>query len=426
MTAKTILSFFLLFSTITFSAQAQFDKYFHPKTLRFDYYHCGNHQEEEYYFDELKEEPYWGGSLRSLIDTTGYGNQFFRIIDQASGKEIYSRGFCTLFNEWQTTEEAKTIRKAMPESVVFPFPKNPVRLELYARNHKGKLEKKWAQDIDPQSCFIRKFTPRYETMEIAYSGTPSQRVDIVLIPEGYTSNEKEKFTVACENFAKAFFSYSPYREHREHFNIRAVWAPSRESGVTLPGEHVWRNTAAKAQFYTFNSERYQMVEDFRGLRDIAAHAPYDFIYVLSNTQKYGGGGIFNFYGISAAHHPTSSDKIYVHEFGHLLLGLGDEYAGNVSYNDMYPPHVEPWEANLTTLTYFDRKEWKKMIDKNTPVPTPATPEYANRTGVFEGGGYTSKGVYRPYQTCLMREFSTDRFCPVCTQAIVKYIRFLCQ
>ena len=103
MTAKTILSFFLLFSTITFSAQAQFDKYFQPKTLRFDYYHCGNHQEEEYYFDELKEEPYWGGSLRSLIDTTGYGNQFFRIIEQASGKEIYSRGFGTLFNEWQTT-----------------------------------------------------------------------------------------------------------------------------------------------------------------------------------------------------------------------------------------------------------------------------------------------------------------------------------
>ncbi len=252
MIAKILLFLFLLFSGIV-NAQITFDKYFQPKTMRFDYYHCGNHAEEEYYFDELKEEPYWGGSRHSLIDTTGFGNQFFKIIDQASNKEIYSRGFCTLFNEWQTTEEAKTIRKAMPESVVFPFPKKPVRLEIYARNRKGKLEKKWTQNIDPQSYFIRKFIPRYETMEIAYSGNPSKRVDIVLIPEGYTSNEKEKFTAACQNFAKEFFSYSPYREHSGHFNIRAVWAPSQESGVSLPGEHIWRNTATKAQFYTFNS-----------------------------------------------------------------------------------------------------------------------------------------------------------------------------
>ena len=135
------------------------------------------------------------------------------------------------------------------------------------------MGKKWTQNIDPQSYFIRKFIPRYETMEIAYSGNPSKRVDIVLIPEGYTSNEKEKFTAACQNFAKEFFSYSPYREHSGHFNIRAVWAPSQESGVSLPGEHIWRNTATKAQFYTFNSERYQMIEDFQGLRDIAAHVP---------------------------------------------------------------------------------------------------------------------------------------------------------
>lgn len=426
MITKTIsISVFLCFWGI-FSTQAQFENYFLNKTLRFDYYHCGDHQEQEYFFDELKEEPYWAGSKFSLIDTTGYGNQMFKIIDKATDKVIYSRGFCTLFNEWQTTEEAHHIRKAMPESVVFPYPQKPVRLELYARNHKGKFEKKLEQDIDPQSHFIRKFTPRYETFEVAYSGEPSQRVDIVLIPEGYTLNEKAKFTAACQNFAREFFSYSPYRENADRFNIRAVWAPSQESGVTLPGEHIWRNTAAKAQFYTFDSERYQMIEDFQGLRDLAAHVPYDYIYVLSNTQKYGGGGIFNFYGISAAHHPTSTGKIYVHEFGHVLLGLGDEYAGNVSYSDMYPPNIEPWEANLTTLTHFDRKEWKKMIDKTTPIPTPATPEYAHKTGVYEGGGYVGKGVYRPYQTCLMKEFSTGQFCPVCTQAIINYLDFLCR
>lgn len=426
MCAKTISIIVLLFVSGICSAQTQFEKYFLEKTLRFDYYHCGDHDTQEYFFDELKEEPYWAGSKESLLDDTGYGVQMFKIIDKASGKEIYSRSFCTLFNEWQSTEEAQHVKKAMPESVVFPFPKNPVRIELYARNRKGVFEKKMEQDIDPASYFIRKFTPQYETFEVAYTGEPTHRVDLVLIPEGYTESEKAKFVGACQKFAEDFFSYSPYKENALRFNIRAVWAPSRESGVTLPGENIWRNTAGKAQFYTFDSERYQMIEDFQGLRDIAAHAPYDYIYVLSNTQKYGGGGIYNFYGISAAHHPTSTGKIYVHEFGHVLLGLGDEYVGTVSYNEMYPTDVEPWEENLTALKNFDRKDWKKMIDPTTPIPTPSTEKYADKIGVYEGGGYVNKGIYRPYQTCLMKEFSTDRFCPVCSHAIVKHIDFLCK
>lgn len=417
----------LLFILLShFHVQAQFEKYFLEKTLRFDYYHCGNHNEESYFFDELKEEPYWAGSKKTLLDTTGYGYQMFKIIDLASGKEIYSRGFCTLFNEWQSTNEALSLHKAMPESVVFPFPRNPVRIEIYARNRKGIFEKKFEQNLSPDSYFIRPFTPQYETFEVAYTGNPAQRVDIVLIPEGYAENEKEKFTRACEKFVQEFFSYSPYRENVSRFNIRAVWAPSKESGVTLPGEHVWRNTVAKAQFYTFESERYQMIEDFQGLRDIAAHVPYDYIYVLSNTQKYGGGGIFNFYGISAAHHPTSTGKIYVHEFGHVLLGLGDEYEGDVSYNDLYPTDVEPWEENLTTLVEFSPKKWKHMLETSTPVPTPHTDRYKNTLGVYEGGGYARKGIYRPFPNCLMRAFNTEQFCPVCQQAIIKYIHFLCQ
>lgn len=423
---KTISILFLLFFTGILSSRAQFEQYFLDKTLRFDYYHCGNHNTQEYFFDELKEEPYWAGSRVSLIDTNGYGNQLFKIIDKASGREIYRRGYCTLFNEWQSTAEAQQIHKAMPESVVFPYPKNPVILEIYARNRKGIFEKKFEQEIDPYSYFIRQFTPQYETFEVSYSGRPENRVDLVLIPEGYTSNEKEKFISACQNFAKEFFSYSPYKENAGRFNIRAVWAPSMESGVTLPGEHVWRNTAAKAQFYTFDSERYQMIEDFQGLRDIAAHVPYDYIYVLSNTQKYGGGGIYNFFGISAAHHPSSTGKIYVHEFGHLFLGLGDEYTGNVSYNEMYPTDVEPWEENLTTLVDLEKKDWKNMIEERTPIPTPNTDKYRNKVGAFEGGAYVSKGVYRPSPTCLMKEFTTDQFCPVCTHAIVKYIDFLCR
>ena len=302
------------------SAHLRFTDYILEDPMRLDYYHSGDSRSEAYFFDALKAEPYWAGSHVSLLDTTGYGNQFFRIVDRASEREIYSRGFCTLFNEWQSTAEADSVRRSYPESVVFPYPRRPCRIEIFGRNAGGHFEKRFSQNIDPASCFVAQFTPRYETFEVAYNGNPAHRVDIVLLPEGYGAGERAKFEAACREFAREFFSYSPFREYASRFNIRAVWAPSADSGVTIPGERVWRNTACGASFYTFGSERYQMVDDFQRLRDIAAHVPYDYIYVLSNTQKYGGGGIFNFYGISAAHHPTRTGKIYVTNSGTCCWG----------------------------------------------------------------------------------------------------------
>ena len=248
------------------SAQVRFSDYFLEETMRFDYYHSGDSRSEEYFFDALKAEPYWAGSHVSLLDTTGYGNQFFRIVDRASEREIYSRGFCTLFNEWQSTAEADSVRRSYPESVVFPYPRRPCRIEIFGRNAGGHFEKRFSQNIDPASCFVAQFTPRYETFEVAYNGNPAHRVDIVLLPEGYGAGERAKFEAACREFAREFFSYSPFREYASRFNIRAVWAPSADSGVTIPGERVWRNTACGASFYTFGSERYQMVDDFQRLR----------------------------------------------------------------------------------------------------------------------------------------------------------------
>ena len=230
------------------SAQVRFSDYFLEETMRFDYYHSGDSRSEEYFFDALKAEPYWAGSHVSLLDTTGYGNQFFRIVDRASEREIYSRGFCTLFNEWQSTAEADSVRRSYPESVVFPYPRRPCRIEIFGRNAGGHFEKRFSQNIDPASCFVAQFTPRYETFEVAYNGNPAHRVDIVLLPEGYGAGERAKFEAACREFAREFFSYSPFREYASRFNIRAVWAPSADSGVTIPGERVWRNTACGASF----------------------------------------------------------------------------------------------------------------------------------------------------------------------------------
>ncbi|MBE6286959.1 MAG: peptidase M64 [Mediterranea massiliensis] len=440
---KRVLSVWALMTLLgitALNAQVKFEDYFLEKTMRFDFYHAGDAKNELYFFDEVIEEPYWAGSKNYLVDNRGMGNQVFKVVDKASGKVIYQRGYSTLFSEWMSTPEAKITPKAMPEGVTFPYPKNDVIVEIYTReNPTGKLHKKFSYEIDVDSYFIRKSRPSLSTFDVHYTGNPAQRVDIVLISEGYTEAEKEAYVKACQQFAEDLLSYHPYTENKNKFNIRAVWAPSQESGVSIPGEHLWRNTALNAHYYTFDSERYQMIEDYQSILDKAANVPYEIIYILTNSQKYGGGGIYNFYGISAANIPgPSTRKTYSHEFGHLFVGLADEYVGGTEMSDLYFKNVEPWEPNITTLADFDSKEWKSMMG-NAPIPTPVkesnwelnpqnpasanyNPEKPWKLGVYEGGGYLEKGVYRPWPNCMMNWFHRiDVYCPVCVREIQKTI-----
>ncbi len=433
---RIVVGIMALMGILPMDAQVNFDDYFTPKTMRLDYYHAGDAKSEHFFVDEVIEEPYWAGNKNYLVDERTMGNHIFKVLDKASGKVIYSRGYSTLFNEWQATPEAKTTSKAMPEGVTFPYPKNDVIVEFYTReNSTGKYHKKFAYEIDVDSYFVRKAKPNLNTIDVHYTGNPAKRVDIVLISEGYTEAEKQKFVDACKIFAEGFFSYYPYSVNKDKFNIRAVWAPSAESGISIPGEYLWRNTTLKTHYYTFDSERYQMIEDYQSILDVAANVPYEMIYILTNSQKYGGGGIYNFYGISAADIPgASTRKTYSHEFGHSFVGLADEYVGGSEMSDLYFPNVEPWEQNITTLANLESKDWKELLG-NAPVPTPVketnwelnpqNPESADfdpkkpwKLGVYEGGGYLSEGVYRPWPNCMMNWFHRiDVYCPVCCREI---------
>jgi hypothetical protein len=408
------------------NSTAQFGKYFDSKTLRLDYYHCGNAGSEKFYFGELKKEPYWAGSKTSLIDTNGYGVYFMEVRLAETNELLYSRGFCTLFSEWQTTPEAKTTDRCYPESLVMPFPREKVIVSITSRNKVGVFEKKFDYTVDPKSYFIKREHENLPVFDVVHSGDPDEKVDIVLLPEGYTKDQKNLFKDDCQKFAEGFFAYAPYSQNKDKFNIRGVWAASKEAGPDIPGANIWNETRLNSSYYTFDSERYLMVADYQGVRDVAGNAPYDYIYILANTDKYGGGAIYNFYGISAAHHETETGKIFIHEFGHLFAGLADEYVGGVEYSDFYPVGIEPWEPNLTTLVNFDKK-WKNMLPEGTPVPTPEKSANKEKLGVYEGGGYVSKGVYRPWINCLMNNLHTiDVFCPVCTKSIQDMIDFNCK
>ncbi|WP_106830801.1 M64 family metallopeptidase [Parabacteroides pacaensis] len=416
---KLLFSFFLF--CVTTAVFAQFDTWFYPKTMRMDYFRCGDGNGEEIYLDEIIEEPYWGGSTVTLVDQTGYGNYFVKIYDAASNQLLYSKGYNVLFGEWQATEEAKNTRRCYTESVVFPYPRKNVKVVLETRNRQGTFEKRFEYKIDVNSYFIKREHKNYQTFDIVYSGNPAKKVDIVLLPEGYTPDQYEQFKDDCQKFADAIFTFSPYKENKHHFNVRGVWSPSVDAGVDIPGDYTWKETVLNSNFYTFDSERYLMTADYKSVRNLAASVPYDLIYIIANTKKYGGGAIYNYYGISSIGQEDSYEKVYVHEFGHLFLGLADEYEGDTSYNDLYPKDIEPWEPNITNLIDFDKK-WKHMLPAGVPVPTPVEGKYAGGLGVFEGGGYCTKGMYRPAKTCLMRTFyQTDSFCPVCKEAILKQI-----
>jgi hypothetical protein len=419
---KKYLLLFTLLPYITFS-QINFDQYFENKTLRLDYYHTGNATEDSYSFDELIEEPYWGGSKTNLLDKFDYGKYKVVVRDFDTGNEIYSRTYSTLFSEWQTTDEAKQTIKSFSETVVIPYPKDSVTVEFYSRDKKNILHKKFEYVVNPNSYFIK--TERIlecKNFEVIKNDDPDEAVDIVIIPDGYTKDEMDKFKKDCEKVAAYLFNASPYKENKDKFNIWGIEAPSKESGTDIPGENIWKNTVANTQFYMFDLDRYLMTSDNKTLRNLASNAPYDQIFILVNTDKYGGGSIYNHYSVCVSDNKFS-EYIFTHEFGHGFAGLGDEYyTSDVAYNEFYPLDVEPIDPNLTTLVNFDSK-WKNMIDKETPIPTPATKEFEKTIGVYEGGGYVAKGVYRPMQDCSMKSISVNNFCPVCKRAIKQMIDF---
>jgi hypothetical protein len=417
-----LVFFFLLSITFTYS-QVNFDDYFENKTLRLDYFHTGDKGNDYYSFDELIEEPFWGGSKVNLIDKFNYGKYKFEVYDVASNNLIYSRGYSTIFNEWQTTEEAKHTTKTFNETVVFPFPRKPVSVFFYAANRKNEWIKKFECEVNPENYFIKpERILEYKNFEVLNSGDPSVKVDIVIIPEGYTEDEIDSFKKDCERFAGYLFNSSPFRENKNKFNIWGIEAPSAESGTDIPKEDVWKKTLVNSSFYTFDLERYVMSYDNKSIRNVASNAPYDQIYVLVNSDKYGGGSIYNHYSMCVSKNKYS-EFTFVHEFGHGFTSLADEYyTSDVAYQDFYPLDVEPTDPNLTTLVDFDSK-WKNLVEEGTPIPTPDTDEFKNKVGAFEGGGYIEKGIYRPAHDCTMKSIKVDNFCHVCKRAIQQMIDF---
>ena len=418
MNFKYLLSLFgpLLCST---SLNAQISD-FTDQTLRIDYIFSGDARQQEISVDELRSFDGWAGRQHHLDTVPLRGNGQITMRDAASHKVLYKNSFSTLFQEWLGTEEATRTRRAFENVFLLPMPKDSVRIEVELYDFKNQITAQLGHTVYPQDILIRPLVGVPSPHKILKSSPLGNRaIDIAIVAEGYSANDMEDFYRHAQEAVTSLFNHEPFKKFEDRFNVVAVGTVSEDEGVSIPGKNIWKNTALGSHFDTFYSDRYLTTLRLRKLHDALTGIPYEHIIILANTDNYGGGGIYNSYMLTTARH-SSFHPVVVHEFGHSFAGLADEYYYDDQYVEYYYPDVEPWEPNITTLKDFDRK-WKALLPKGTPIPTPANSNL--EVGVFEGGGYQSKGVYRGCNDCRMKTNEAKAFCPVCQRAIEQLIRF---
>lgn len=447
---------------------SSYDTYFTASTMRVDYFHTGGRGSEVVALDRIVSDGPWPGSRTQLVDATNLGNYLFAIVDPQTNRTIYSRGFASLYGEWETTPESKELHRTFHESLRFPWPKATVHVVLKKRRGLTGFHEIWSTTVDPDSRFVTRadLKPAGTVWTLFENGPASEKVDLLLIGEGYTAAQLPKFHADARRLVDAMFAVEPYKSRTRDFNVRGLDLPSADTGVNRPQTGVFRRTPISAEYNIFDTERYMLTYDNRALRDAASAAPYEFVEILANERMYGGGGIFNSQATTSVD-SAYSEYVFIHEFGHHFAALGDEYyTSAVAYETGGATHPEPWEPNLTALHDPAALKWRDLVTPGTPLPTPwskddfekksrefqaarrelrakRAPEseidtlfreqevwettflssmpYSGRVGAFEGAGYEPKGLFRPEPDCIM--FTRDRvgFCRVCRRAIERIV-----
>ena len=398
---QVILAFLGLMSAVCMSAQTQ--------TLRVDYMFSGTDKSVEISLDEMSCFDGWAGRRTNLKEVPVRGNGQICMTDAQTGDTLYRMSFSTLFQEWQTTEEATKVRKSFENVFLLPMPQTKAKVNVHLYDFFGNIVASLNHVVDPSDILIRHLNPvAPEHRYLLKSGMPEEKIDVAIVAEGYTAEEMDMFYADAQVAMEAILKHEPFGQYKDRFNFVAVALESQDSGVSVPGEGEWKNTALKAHFNTFYMDRYLTTLRLKNMHDRLCGVPYEHIVILANTDTYGGGGIYNSYTLTTAHH-AAFKPVVVHEFGHSFAGLADEYYYDDQYVEYYYPGTEPWEQNITTLADFESK-WKDMLE-------------AGEAELLEGAGYQSKGVYRPAKDCRMHTNKAENFCPVCQRALGRIIEF---
>jgi len=451
---------------IIHKGNVDFDAFFKNKTMRLDYFHTGNSATEHFAVDKILSDGPWHGSKNVLIDELELGPYFFEVIDKETNQLLYSRGFASIFGEWQTIPEAKEVWGTFHESIRFPWPLKPVTVIVKKRDANYDFQPIWTTDIDPDNRQVNPADIKHteEVVAIHESGDPNKKLDIVLLGDGYTQEEMDKFVADAKRATGYLLSVEPYKSRKDDMNVWAVKTPSQVSGISRPHPGIYKRTALSAHYSSFDSERYVLSYDNKTIRDVASAAPYEFTSILVNERTYGGGGIYKLYTTLAADNKFAK-YLMVHEMGHHMAALADEYYSSAVSYEAPSIEKEPWETNITALLDKDNLKWKDLVKEDTPIPTPwnkeefdefsyevqkkrtemraqnveesvmedffmdvhhkqdeffAEEKYQDVVGAFEGAGYNQYGLYRSQLDCIMFTRHTN-FCKVCQRSISEVI-----
>lgn len=421
---KRYLALALCLLMVTVSRAQNYTEYFADKTLRVDYIFTGDASRQNVCLDELSVLPSWAGRRHHLSELPLQGNGQIIMKDLESGKTIYTTSFSSLFQEWLETDEAKAVCKGFENTFLLPYPLRPAEIEITLLSPRKEVRAHLKHIVRPDDVLIHQKGQTHITPHkyLLKSGNTDKCIDVAILAEGYTPEEMNIFYQDAEIACESLFSHEPFKSMKDRFNIVAVASPSDDSGVSVPRLGEWKYTAFNSHFSTFYSDRYLTTRRVKSIHDALAGIPYEHIIILANTEEYGGGGIYNSYTLTTAHHPMFR-PVVVHEFGHSFGGLADEYFYDDDVmTDTYPLNVEPWEQNISTRIDFASK-WEDMLAKDTPIPTPASEQAKYPVGVYEGGGYSAKGIFRPADNCRMRTNEHPTFCPVCQRALQRLIDF---
>ncbi len=456
---RRLLGFFL--ALISVNAVAA------PNTLRIDYFHTGNADSEIFSLDQVVLEPLpFAGNVQQPIDHTLRGKYLFEVFDPASKTVLFSRSFSSIYGEWETTGEARTMHRTFHESLRFPAFEETFEIVLKKRDAQNQFKEIWRIGIDPGDYLVHQESAAWadQVVPIEIHGDPPHKVDLLILGDGYTAAEHQAFVARAKALTEVLFSTSPFKERRADFNVWAIAPPTAVPGVSRPSTHTYRDTPLGATYDAFRSERYVLTTDNKAMRRIASSAPYDFVEIITNTDTYGGGGIYGLYATVAANSEWAN-YVFVHEFGHHFAGLADEYyTSSVAY-ETPATVIEPYEPNVTALLEPDKLKWRALLTAETPLPTPwpkqafdkhslaiqatrtqmrkdnvpeaemnalfrseqattelmfSSADYRDAVGVFEGANYQSTGMYRSQMNCIMFT-RTTAFCKVCANAIEQVI-----
>jgi len=323
----------------------------------------------------------------------------------------------------------------------------------------------WSFTLDPRDMFIDTAEPVAPgaLITIQNSGDSAHKVDFLIMGDGYTLAERGKFERDARRMTEMLFSKSPFKEHRQDFNVWGLCPPAARSGISRPSTGTHLRSPLGTAYDAFGSERYVLTFENRALRDAASFAPYEFLEILVNGETYGGAGIFGLYSTVAADN-AFAPYVFVHEFGHHFAGLADEYyTSDVAY-ETGKERLEPWEPNATADPL--NPKWKALLSPGIPLPTPWGKEafeaashrtqarrrqlraanrpeaemnalfreeqvfetahlgqdiHSGKVGAFEGANYESKGFYRAQEDCIMFTRDEVPFCAACREALERVI-----